>query len=217
MLFEFCGIHSVVSIHEAQNLPTCVSHGHVEMGPGVFHCFHKFSLEVPCFARFDRRINQTFASSHCVKEELLRIEAVDEGVLHESPGFGTVVVFLEMWQGAIVESIVHPLTLDADLADDTHHLQHVNQIALGLRLDHVQHPIVGRLDVRVIENGVSDVRVRLVRDIRNFIFEMLVIGGHRIVDHLVLLDLLHVFIAFLLHIFQTLANHVSCMGGQHEI
>ena len=123
----------------------------------------------PCNG-FHSGVNETHATTHGVKEELLRREPRNEGVLHEAARPRRVVVFREVRQRAVLKPVGDALAVNELLTEARNHLRNVQIAALGTRLDHGHEPVVlvqalqpdfARV-VRGLVQNVGDLELKLV-------------------------------------------------------
>jgi hypothetical protein len=86
LIFDFHvnGVESIGAIGEFDHLANRIPHGAIVVDHQVFEALNQSSLEVASFGGLDRRIDQTFTTSHRVKEEFGWCKTRVETVLNET-------------------------------------------------------------------------------------------------------------------------------------
>ena len=109
--FHSFGAQSVLAVPQLDELTDRVAHRSVVVDHDRLHGFDEPALDVARFGRFDGRVDETFATAHGVEVELGRSQSGQVGILHETPRFGTVIVFDEVRQSPLAESKRDPFAL----------------------------------------------------------------------------------------------------------
>ena len=89
-----------------------------------------------CLGCLHCRIDQSFATAHCVKEEFRRCKAGVEGIAHKPLCRWRLVVAAKVWQGSVLKAIGDSLAIDNLLPNTRHHLGNVEIASFGSTLGH---------------------------------------------------------------------------------
>ena len=81
-------VHSVLSVQELDDLSTGVAHGAIVVHHQILHGLDQTTLDVSRLTGLHGGIDDTFATSHGVEEELLRCQALQVRVDDEAVGVG---------------------------------------------------------------------------------------------------------------------------------
>ena len=157
---------------------TIVGRRNVRVNP--FANFDVFGLIVfndnhrgfPCHG-FHSGVNETHATTHGVKEELLRREPRNEGVLHEAARPRRVVVFREVRQRAVFKPVGDALAVNELLPEARNHLRNVQIAALGPRLDHGHEAVVL---VQALQPDLARVVCGLVQNVGDLELKLVLVG-----------------------------------------
>ena len=69
------GIHTVFAVQELDDITDTITYSTVILNDDVLHGLDETTLDVTSFRCLNRSVNQTFATTHGVEEELLRSQA----------------------------------------------------------------------------------------------------------------------------------------------
>ena len=166
------------SVIELNDFLFVVSHASVVTNHDIFHAFNQPTLNVSGLTGFDRCINQTHSTTHCMEEELFRCKALDKGTLDEAAGDRRVIKLLKVWKGSIGITIGNTLAVHVLLAQTRNHLGNIEHRSFRPRLDNVDKPI---LFVQSVNRNFTRLRTGLVQDIVDFILKVMAIGSTRLV------------------------------------
>ena len=111
LILERDGIHAVLAVEELEHLPLRVAHCAVVLDRDVLHGLDEPALDVTRLRSLHSSVDQTLATAHGVKEELLRGEPTQVRVLDKAARLGTVVVLGEVRQRAVEEAVWDALPL----------------------------------------------------------------------------------------------------------
>lgn len=78
----------------------------------------------------DTRIYQALTACHCMKEKFLRCESCEVAILDESLASGIKIIFAEVRESPLVETVRNTLTFEILLTNASHHLTNIEVWAL---------------------------------------------------------------------------------------
>ncbi len=116
-------VHPVLPVPKLNQVTIRVSNGPVIVHHKTLHGLDQTTLDVPRLRGLDGRVDETLATAHGVKVELVRSEPGEVGVLHEAFALGAVVVLDEVRQGAVTEAKGDSLPLNVLLTNTCNDLQ----------------------------------------------------------------------------------------------
>ena len=206
LALHFDGVNAVLAVAELNDAALVVAHRHVVLNLQILHALDESALDISSGTGLNGGVNETYATTHGVEEELLRREPRNEGVLHEAARPRRVVVFREVRQRAVLKPVGDALAVNELLPEARNHLRNVQIAALGTRLDHGHEAVVlvqalqpdfarvvrglvqnvGDLELKLVLVGVArcilkDAEVRLV----NQVLHLLLFGSDGLRDLLV--------------------------------
>ena len=170
LALHFDGVNAVLAVAELNDAALVVAHRHVVLNLQILHALDESALDISSRRGFHSGVNETHATTHGVKEELLRREPRNEGVLHEAARARGVVVLREVRQRAVLKPVGDALAVNELLSEARNHLRNVQIAALGTRLDHGHEAVVlvqalqpdfARV-VRGLVQNVGDLELKLV-------------------------------------------------------
>mmetsp|Transcript_12899 Transcript_12899/g.36269 ORF Transcript_12899/g.36269 Transcript_12899/m.36269 type:complete len:465 (-) Transcript_12899:2165-3559(-) len=170
-------VHAVLAVQELDDVAAAVAHRPVVLDDHVLHGLHQAALDVARGGGLDSCVDETFPSSHGMKEKLLGREATKVGVLHKAAGLRAVIIGGEVRQRPPHEAIGDALALHVLLPHAGNHLGDVDEGALGAGRHHA-------FDVVVLLEGLlgdfAGVVAGLVENLVDLIFK----GFHHCVARL---------------------------------
>ena len=130
LMLQLTRVHAIFPIEILNNNPRSVAHAHVIVDLAILHRLDKLALQIADLGRIHCSIDETFATTHGVEEELLRREASNKRVLHKATAIWAIIVFCVVRQRAVVKAIRNTAAIDVLLSDTTNHLGNVDRVTL---------------------------------------------------------------------------------------
>ena len=142
LAFHIHGIQFVITVLELNDGRRRVSNGIVVSGRKIFQGFHQTARHVTSFGGLDGSIDQTFTTRHGVEDKLRGLETRKETVAHESLRWRLTGILGEMGQRSVLETVLHTLSTNNLLTDESNHLRYVDTRTLRTRCSHDQRRVV---------------------------------------------------------------------------
>ena len=130
LTFDHRRVHTVLTVQELNDVADAVTHGAVVLDDDVFHRLDETSLNVTSLGRFNGGIDQTFAATHGVEEELLRGQTAQVRVFDETTRFWTEIILAKVRQSSPFEPVRDTFAFYVLLSDARNHLRNVKERAL---------------------------------------------------------------------------------------
>ncbi len=86
-MIALCCVDAIFSLFELYDVSSRVSHCSIILYSQMFHCVDESSLHVTALLCSYRSVYKTFSSTHCMEEELYRVQAISVGCVYESSRF----------------------------------------------------------------------------------------------------------------------------------
>ena len=189
------GVDAIFAVGELDDFSHIVADGAIIFYLQVFQTLDQTTLDISSLRRLDGSVDETHTTTHRVEEELGRSQAGNVRVFDKSTRAWRIVIFAEMRQCTVIESIGHTLAVDTLLSDARNHLGNVQHRTLGARLDNHDKSIVG---TQVFNRNFAGLASCVIQHIADLGLKLDDVGATRVVLHdsemnLVrdILDLLH--------------------------
>ena len=127
LLFHATTVHTIFTVAKLNNFAECIPSRSIIFNRNIFQCFDQTALNIPSLRCFTGSINQTFPSTHGMKEEFLGGQSSQVRIFHKPSTFRRMIIFCEVRQSSVIKPERNALSFNILLSHTSSHLGNIQE------------------------------------------------------------------------------------------